>query len=75
MQSWSFIEDFINDNDLSAQVFAANGWNKDLDELQIDEGLYDVANEQWVLEDDNGQVGPPNSWDMFKKFSKRCLLC
>lgn len=71
MQSWSFIEDFINDNDLSAQVFAANGWNKDLDELQIDEGLYDVANEQWVLEDDNGQVGPPNSWDMFKKFSKR----
>ena len=71
MQSWSFIEDFINNNDLSAQVFAVNGWNKDLDELQIDDGLYDVVNKQWVLEDDNGQVGPPNSWDMFKKFSKR----
>ena len=71
MQSWSFIEDFINSNNLTVQVFAAKGWDKNLDELIIDDEMFNFANNQWLLEDERGQLGPPNSWDVYKKFSKR----
>ena len=62
MKSWSFIEGFVEDNNLAVGVYAADGWDKSSNELQINSGLYDVSKSQWLVE-------PPSSWSLFKTFS------
>jgi len=62
MQSWSFIEGFVEDNNLAVGVYAADGWDKSSNELQINSGLYDASKSQWLVE-------PPSSWSLFKTFS------
>ena len=42
MKSWSFIEGFIADNDLAVEVYAAEGWSKGSNELQINQDVYDT---------------------------------
>ena len=39
MQSWSFIEGFITENNISVEVYAAQKWNRESDELQIDSAI------------------------------------
>ena len=39
MKSWSFVEGFIADNDLAVEVYAAEGWSKGSNELQINQEL------------------------------------
>jgi len=69
MKSWSFIESFIADNDLAIEVFAAEGWNKELNELQISEDIYDMEKKEWLFEHRDGTIGEPSSWDLFEAFS------
>ena len=69
MKSWSFIEGFIADNDLAVEVYAAEGWSKGSNELQINQETYDAENNQWLIEDDSGVVGPLSSWQLFKALS------
>ena len=71
MQSWSFIEGFVEDNNLAVGVYAADGWDKSSNELQINSGLYDVSKSQWLVENNNtGELGPPSSWSLFEAFSE-----
>ena len=70
MKSWSFIETFIADNDLGLKVYAAEGWNEDSNSLKINQDKYDTASGKWLIEDSNGNLGPPTSWQLFEKFSK-----
>ncbi len=74
MKSWSFIEGFIADNDLAAEVFAAEGWSKGSNELQINDDAYDIENKQWLVENEAGVMGPPSSWSLFKAFSGRLAV-
>ena len=74
MKSWSFVEGFISDNDLAVEVYAAEGWSKGLNELQINQETYDSEGSEWLIEDDSGVVGPPSSWQLFKAFSKRVAV-
>ena len=74
MKSWNFIEGFIADNDLAVEVYAAGGWSKGSNELQINQDAYDAENNQWLIEDDSGVVGPPSSWQLFKAFSGRVAV-
>ena len=74
MQSWSFIEGFISDNDLAVEVYAAEGWSKGSNELQINQDAYDTEDNEWLVEDDSGVVGPPSSWQLFKAFSERVAV-
>ncbi len=72
MQSWSFIEDFIAENNIAVEVYAATGWDRGSNELQIDDDLYDSATKTWLVENDNsGEIGPPSSWKLFDSFSQR----
>ena len=48
MKSWSFIESFIADNDLSVEVFAAEGWSKGSNELHINQDAYDSISGEWL---------------------------
>ncbi len=71
MKSWSFIENFISKNDITVEVFAAKGWSKDSGDVLIDDTLFDRQRSLWLLEDgDSGKLGPPNSWQLFKRFSE-----
>tara|TARA_B110000503_G_scaffold134278_1_gene213016 strand:+ start:5480 stop:6418 length:939 start_codon:yes stop_codon:yes gene_type:complete len=74
MKSWSFIEGFIADNDLAVEVFAADGWSKGSNELQINNDVYDTQNKQWLIENEAGLVGPPSSWKLFAKFSEQLAV-
>ena len=74
MKSWNFIEGFIADNDLAVALFAAEGWSKGSNELQISNDVYDTQNKQWLIENEAGAVGPPSSWNLFKAFSERLVV-
>jgi LPS O-antigen subunit length determinant protein (WzzB/FepE family) len=69
MKSWSFVETFIADNKLAVEVYAAEGWSKDSNELHINQDAYDHENNQWLTEDSDGNIAPPTSWELFKTFS------
>ena len=75
MKSWSYIEGFIADNNIAVEVYAAEGWSKGSNELQIDADLYDTATKTWLVENDNtGELGPPSSWELFEEFSERLAV-
>ena len=75
MKSWSYIEGFIADNNIAVEVYAAEGWSKGSNELQIDDDLYDTETKTWSVENDTtGEVGPPSSWKLFESFSERLTV-
>jgi LPS O-antigen subunit length determinant protein (WzzB/FepE family) len=74
MKSWSFVEGFIAKNDLAVEVYAAEGWSKGSNELQINQDVYDSEGSEWLIEDDSGLVGPPSSWELFKAFLERVAV-
>jgi len=74
MKSWSFVEGFIADNDLAVEVYAAEGWSKGSNELQINQDAYDSEGSEWLIEDEFGVVGPPSSWQLFEAFSERVAV-
>ena len=75
MKSWSFIENFIAENNLAVEVYAAEGWDRESNELLIDNDIYDVNSKTWLIEDDNtGEIGPPSSWRLFDSFSKKLSI-
>jgi len=71
MKSWSFVEGFIAENDLEVEVYAAKGWSKSSGELKIDDDVYDIDAQAWLLEDpETDEVRPPTSWELFERFSE-----
>ena len=75
MKSWSFIDVFIAENNISVEVYAAEGWSRGSNELQIDDDIYDAETKTWLVENDNtGEVGPPSSWVLFEAFSDRQVV-
>ena len=75
MKSWSFIDVFIAENNISVEVYAAEGWSRGSNELQIDDDIYDAETKTWLVENDNtGEVGPPSSWVLFEAFSERLVV-
>ena len=72
MKSWNFIEGFIKSNDLAVELYAAEGWSKSSNSLQINSDLYDESDSQWLVEnDETGELGPPSSWNLFKRFLEK----
>ena len=70
MKSWSYIEGFIADNNVAVEVYAAEGWNKGSNTLEINNDAYDVGTNKWLVEDESGAIGAPSSWQLFKSFSE-----
>jgi hypothetical protein len=69
MKSRSFIEGFIASNDLAVGVYAAEGWSRSSNRLQINSELYDEYGSRWLLPNDTtGELGPPSSWILFERF-------
>ena len=74
MRSWNFVDNFINQNDLYVDLYASEGWNQQTNLLVIDDDKYDFETRRWLLEDDNGVLSPPSSWDLYEAFSERLSI-
>ena len=53
MQSWSFIENFVSENNIEIEVYASEGWSRDSNELKIDPELYDLETKTWLVKNIN----------------------
>lgn len=72
IQSWGFIEKFIVGNELQVAVYAAQGWNRSENKLEIDASIYDETENQWLIEDENtGEPRAPTSWELYESFKER----
>lgn len=67
LQSRVFIEQFIEKNDLSVPLMAAESWDAGTGELIIDTDLYDVNEREWIQKSGDSR---PSSWDVFKRFKE-----
>ena len=66
--SWSFIEKFVKEHDIAVEVFAADGWNKEKNQLSIDNDLYDIDEKRWTRNPPPGKTVNPTSWELYKEF-------
>ena len=64
MKSWSFIESFIEENDLAVALTAIEGWDMESNELEINDRVYDIDNDRWLEQ-------KPSSWTLFTAFSEK----
>ena len=74
IQSWSFIEEFIQSNQLAAEIFAADNWDRESNSLSYDESLYDSQQKQWVRKSPAGKTIEPTSWELYQAFSERLTV-
>jgi len=74
MQSWSFIEEFIKTNNLAAEIFAADNWDRETNSLSYDESLYDSQQNRWVRKPPAGKTIEPTSWELYEAFSERLTV-
>jgi LPS O-antigen subunit length determinant protein (WzzB/FepE family) len=66
MQSWSFIEGFIDNNNLEVGLSAIYGWDQATNKLLINTATYDPESEKWLSDD-----GMPSSWELYQSFLGR----
>ena len=75
MQSWGFIEAFIQTHKLQVPVYAATGWDKRSNSLKLDDDLYDAASKRWLIEDSaSGENRAPSSWALYQNFKSRVAV-
>ena len=75
MQSWGFMEAFIQTHDLQVPIYAAIGWDKGSNSLKLNSDLYDATSEHWLIEDDeSGENRAPSSWELYEKFRERVAV-
>lgn len=72
MKTWGFLEKFIKDNNIEAEVFAANGWNRATGKLKYDKDLFDTEKKVWVrdFESSKGETAEPSSWELYEEFKE-----
>ena len=75
MQSWGFMEEFIQTHDLQVPVYAAIGWDKGSNSLKLNSDLYDATSERWLIEDGaGGENLAPSSWLLYQSFKSRVAV-
>jgi hypothetical protein len=68
LQSWAFIEEFIQEQSIAPQVFAAKGWNQGTNELIYDTEIYNSEIQVWTREPPEGKQAAPSSWELYEVF-------
>jgi uncharacterized protein involved in exopolysaccharide biosynthesis len=68
MRSWGFIAQFVTENNIAVEVFAADGWDSKNNQLSIDDDLYDTETQRWVRNPPAGKTVNPTSWELYEKF-------
>jgi len=70
MRSRGFIEEFISENNIDVEVFAAQGWDRGSNQLEINSDLYDVDSSLWLRDAPAGKTVEPTGWELYKGFSE-----
>jgi uncharacterized protein involved in exopolysaccharide biosynthesis len=73
LQSWSFIEEFIQEQGIVAEVFAVKSWDKKTGQLLFNEGMYNAAKKEWLTNPETGETLKPGSWVLYDAFVKGYL--
>ena len=73
LQSWAFIEEFIQEQNIAPQVFAVKGWNAEANELIYDTEIYDPQTQTWTREPPKGKQAVPSSWELYELFKDEYL--
>jgi LPS O-antigen subunit length determinant protein (WzzB/FepE family) len=68
MMSQSFIESFIYENQIEADIYAVTGWSEAADVLEYDPELYDVTNKEWLVTHGAASQNGPSGWQLYKAF-------
>jgi uncharacterized protein involved in exopolysaccharide biosynthesis len=68
LQSWAFIEEFIQEQGIEAEVIEVNGWDAQSGELVYNLKDYDPAIGEWKSKETNG--GKPSSWELYLSFKR-----
>lgn len=68
LQSWAFIEEFILEQGIEAEVIEVNGWDAQSGELVYNLEDYDPAVREWKNKETNG--GKPSSWELYLAFKR-----
>jgi uncharacterized protein involved in exopolysaccharide biosynthesis len=66
--SWGFVEKFVEENNLAVEVFAADGWDRESNQLRIDNDLYDIDAKRWTRNPPSGKTVNPTSWELYEEF-------
>ncbi|MDA7815671.1 Wzz/FepE/Etk N-terminal domain-containing protein [Porticoccaceae bacterium] len=69
MRSRGFIEEFISENNMDVEVFAAQGWDRGSNQIEINSDLYDVDSSLWLRDAPAGKTVEPTGWELYKSFS------
>lgn len=68
LKSRKFLSEFIERHDLLVPLMAADGWNPESDELQIDPDDYDVETGMWVRDVSYSKKSVPSSQEAYEQF-------
>ena len=68
MRSWGFIAQFVTENNIAVEVFAADGWDSKNNQLSVNSELYDAETQRWVRNPPAGKTVNPTSWELYEKF-------
>lgn len=74
MLSWGFIDKFIKKNKLAADIFAADGWDRETNQLSYDASIYDSKEKKWVRDAPKDKTINPTSWELYTSFSERLIV-
>lgn len=69
MQSWNFIEKFIEKHDLGPMLIAVESWNDQTFELIYNQDTYDPITKSW-----NKDAELPSSWDLYESFTGKLTV-
>lgn len=70
LKSRAFISNFINEHALLVPLMAAEGWNREKDELSIDEDDYDMVEKKWVRDVSSPYQSKPSMLEAFEVFNE-----
>lgn len=76
VKSWGFQEEFIRENHLEVEVFAARGWDRAANQLVIDPSTYDTKTRKWVrkFKASEGQTAQPSGWELYQELTERIAI-
>ncbi len=68
MKSYDFFEKLMNEKDSTIELMASYGWNRDKDEILIDDNIFDENNNQWLTKNYKGENEKPSRQKVFEAF-------
>ena len=72
LNDWYFVDSFINENGMKADILAAQGWDGATNKLLYDNDVYDSNTKSWKSDGDKSLE--PTDWLAFNEFRKMVVF-